>query len=37
MAEVVEVMTGVPQAIASRMGMPKLSRKDVYIKTDAPL
>ena len=37
MAEVFEVMTGVPQAIASRMGMPKLSRRDVYMKADAPL
>ena len=37
MEEVLEVMTGVPQAIASSKGMPKLSRNDVYRKAKAPL
>ena len=29
LAEVLEVMTGVPHAIASRIGIPKLSRNEV--------
>lgn len=32
MEEVLEVTTGVPQAIASNRGMPKLSLNDVYKK-----
>ena len=31
------VMTGVPHAIASNRGMPKLSLRDVYRKANAPL
>ena len=37
MEEVLEVTTGVPQAIASSKGIPKLSRNDVYRKAKAPL
>ena len=36
-AEVLELITGVPQAMASSRGMPKLSRKDLYRKAEAPL
>ena len=37
MAEVFPVITGVPHAIASSMGIPKLSLREVYRKTKAPL
>jgi len=37
MEEVLEVTTGVPQAIASNRGMPKLSLNDVYKKAKEPL
>jgi hypothetical protein len=36
MEDVFEVMTGVPHAMASKMGIPKLSLKEVYRKASAP-
>ena len=35
-ADVLEVITGVPQAMDSNTGMPKLSRSDGYKNTLAP-
>ncbi|GAC1484706.1 MAG: hypothetical protein NVS1B13_10410 [Flavisolibacter sp.] len=37
MEEVVEVITGRPQDIASKMGNPKLSRREGYKNTVAEL
>ena len=36
MAEISDVMTGVPHAIASSIGMPKLSLSEGYRKANAP-
>src|SRR5690606_22429181 len=36
-ADVLEVITGTPQAMASRIGSPKLSRKEGYRNRLAPL